>query len=112
MNRRHTDLIMIDQGLVAPGNIPCECEHSKCEHSENGAPCKFFAERNVSFPGAGSFSLCVRCQDMYYYSGYRYGSDPRNRPVTIPSQSHEPDRLLSDELTSVNEYTRRERPGY
>lgn len=112
MNRRHTDLVMIDRGLIASDLVPCQCEHGKCGHSQEAEPCPFSAERNVTFPGAGSFSLCVQCEATYYASGYRYGSEPMPTPHSIPSQPHDYDRKLSDELTSMNEYTRRERQGY
>lgn len=107
MNRRKADLIMIDRGGLVPH------DHVPCESKATATPCPFYAVSYIEFPNFNrTDALCVRCESAYFTIGYRYGSDPRNRPVTIPSQSNDHDRKLSDELTSMNEYTRRERQGY
>jgi len=111
MNRRKTDLVMIDRGFIARCDHPCQCENGQCARHADTA-CEFFAETIIQFPGSGTFALCVRCRRQYETSGYRYGSEPMPTPHSIPSQSHVHDRLLSDELTSMNEYTRRERQGF
>lgn len=100
---------MVDRGLVAQDNIPCQCEHGNCPHAlDTDAACPFFAERNIYFPGAGTFSVCVRCQNHYHSSGYRFVAE-LTPVVNCGSQSTTPRRKTDDESTSISEYKRRER---
>lgn len=107
MNRRKADLVMIDLGIIPRDGV-------RCTSPATATPCEFDAVIQVQLPnlhGEKTFDLCVRCERAYYEIGYRYRARPMPANLSIPSQPHD-DRKLSDELDTMNEYTRRERQGY
>lgn len=51
--------------VAAKETRPCECENSHCDHCDNQTSCPERATAAVTFPGAGTFLLCSKCNHNY-----------------------------------------------